>query len=65
MTTTYARRDDAIHNEIILTLGDYAQDHNIDAIADQLIICDGSGLNPEYSLNPDADFWGIVAANAL
>ena len=65
MTTTYARRDDAIHNEIILPLGDYAQEHDIDAIADQLIICDGSGLNPEYSLNPDADFWGIVAAHAL
>ncbi|ACP33598.1 hypothetical protein [Corynebacterium aurimucosum] len=63
--TTYARRDDAITREIIEPLGEYAAEHNIDAIADELIICDGTGLDPVYYINPDADFWNIVANNAL
>lgn len=63
--TTYARRDDAITREIIEPLGEYAAEHDIDAIADALIICDGSGLDPVYSLDQGADFWAIVAANAL
>ena len=61
MTTAYSRRDDAITREIIEPLGEWAEEHDIGAIADHLIICDGTGLNPEYSLNPDADFWGTVA----
>ena len=63
--TTYTSRNDAITREIIEPLGDYANEHDIDAIADQLIICDGTGLNPKYSLDEDADFWDIVAANAI
>lgn len=64
MTATYSRRNEAVQREIIEPLGEWAEEHNIDAIADQLIICDGSGLNPKYSLDQDADFWGVVAANA-
>lgn len=63
--TTYARRDDAITREIIEPLGEYAAEHDIDAIADTLILCDDNGLNAEYYLDEDADFWGIVAAHAL
>ena len=63
MTTTYSRRNEAVQREIIEPLGEWAEEHNIDAIADQLIICDGSGLNPKCSLDQDADFWGVVAAN--
>lgn len=63
--TTYARRDDAITREIIEPLGEYAAEYDIDAIADQLIVCEDTGLNAEYSLDEGADFWGIVAANAL
>lgn len=63
--TTYARRDEAITREIIEPLGEYAAEHDIDAIADQLIICEDNGLNAEYRLDEDADFWNIVASNAL
>lgn len=65
MTTSYARRQDAIAHEITGPLGEYANEHDIDAIADALIICEDNGLNAEFYIDPDADFWGIVAANAL
>lgn len=63
--TTYARRDDAITREIIEPLGEYANEHDVDAIADALIICEDNGLNAEFYIDPDADFWAVVAANAL
>lgn len=63
--TTYARRDEAVLREIIEPLGEWANEYDVDAIADKLVICDGSGLNPVYSLDQDADFWAVVAVNAL
>lgn len=63
--TPYARRDEAVLREIIEPLGEWADEYDVDAIADELVICDGSGLNPVYSLDQDADFWAVVAANPL
>lgn len=63
--TTYARRNDIIAQEITGPLGEYAAEHDIDAIADALIVCDTDGLDPVFYIDPDADFWGTVAANAL
>lgn len=59
---TYATRDEAIQREIIDPLGEYAAVHDIDAIADELIICDASGL---YYLDEDVDFWDAVFTKAL
>jgi hypothetical protein len=35
--TTYTTKNDAIQYEIIEPLGEWANEHNIDAIADELI----------------------------
>ena len=73
--TTYATRDDAIQHEIIEPLGEYAQEHDVDAIADKLIvwhdhITPGGRVDfalSGYQVNPDEkpNFWDIVADNAL
>lgn len=58
----YITRDEAIQREIIDPLGEYAAVHDIGAIADELIVCDDSGL---YYLDEDADFWDVVFTKAL
>lgn len=62
---TYITRDEAIQREIIDPLGEYAAVHDIDAIADELIICDDSGSDVVYYLDEDADFWDAVFTKAL
>lgn len=62
---TYTDRNEAIHNEIILALGEYADEHNIDAIADEVLISIGEGTQYRIILNEDVDFWAVVEANAL
>lgn len=63
--TTYTTRNEAIQREIIEPLGEYAAEHDIDAIADALITCDSEGINPVFYIDEDADFWAVVEANAL
>ena len=59
--TTYTTRNEAVQHEIIEPLGEYAQEHDIDAIADTLIKVEDEG----FTIDQDADFWAVVAANAL
>lgn len=59
--TTYATRNEAIDREITAPLGEYADQHDIDAIADELIKTEGEG----FYLDEDADFWATVEAHAL
>lgn len=59
--TTYTTKNEAIQREIIEPLGEWAEEHNIDAIADQLIQATGEG----FTIDQDADFWGVVANNTL
>lgn len=59
--TTYTTKNEAIQREIIEPLGEYANEHDVDTIADELIIAGDNG----FHLNQDADFWGVVANNAL
>lgn len=61
MTTTYTTRNEAVQREIIEPLGEWAAEHDVDAIADQLIKTEGEG----FYLDQDADFWEVVANNAL
>lgn len=65
MSTIYSTRNEAIQNEIIASLGDYVDQHNIDAIADQLIIMDTDNGEATYHVDEDADFWAIAEANAI
>lgn len=62
----YATRQDVIDQEIIPSLGVYATEYDIDAIADALIIQgeDKNG-NPTYHVVDSADFWEVVENNAL
>lgn len=61
---TYTTRDEAITREIIEPLGEYANEHNIEEIEEQVIITTGEGTELRYHLNEDVDLWEIVAANA-
>lgn len=63
--TTYTTYNDAVQNEIINPLGEYAQEHNIEAIADQVLTTTGEGTNYSYTLREDIEFWDVVANNAL
>ncbi|MGV0438848.1 hypothetical protein ACUY2L_06715 [Corynebacterium mastitidis] len=65
--TTYTTRNEAIDREIIEPLGQWADEHDIDAIADQVLETTGGGIHYAYRLieNLTHDgFWEIVAACA-
>lgn len=65
--TTYTTRTEAIEREIIEPLGEYADDHDIDAIADETIIETGEGVNLRFMTREDLDhddFWAIVEKHA-
>lgn len=59
--TTYTTRTEAIQREIIEPLGEHADAHDIDAIADAVL----GDYEAGYALRDDVDFWEIVANNAL
>lgn len=63
----YTTRDEAIQAEIITPLGEHADDHDIDAIAEKVIITTGHGTNEfGYTTEVEAEeFWAIVEAHAL
>jgi len=60
MDINFTSRQDAIR-EITSTLGEYADQHDIEAIADEALTTDASG----YSIIEDENrFWEIVAKHA-
>lgn len=65
--TTYTTRTEAIDREIIEPLGQWADEHDIDAIADQVLETIGEGVHYAYRLIEGLahdGFWEIVAACA-
>ena len=55
--TTYATRDEAIHHEIIVPLGEFAHEHDIEAIAGEVL----GGYVDGYQVMVDINaFWEIV-----
>ena len=66
--TVYSTRDEAIQNEIITPLGQYVNEHNIDAIADEIIRQDNLGNGEVYYFNAlegePENVWDVVANNA-
>lgn len=62
---TYTDRNEAIYNEIIIPLGGYTEEYDIDAIADQVLTTTGEGKEFRIILDEDVDFWAVVEANAL
>lgn len=63
--TTYTTRDEAIAREIIEPLGEYASEHDTDAIADAVLTTTGEGIDYRYTTRDDVGFWEIVAQHAL
>lgn len=59
--TTYTTKNDTIQYEIIEPLGEWAEEHNIDAIADELITSTDTG----FHIDDTKDFWEVVANNPL
>lgn len=57
----YTTRNEAVQREIIEPLGEYAQEHNIDAIADELIVTTATG----FHIDEAKDFWAVVSNNTL
>lgn len=62
LPTTYTTRTDCIDQEIIIPLGEYVHDHDIDVIADELILTDEKG---RYYIDPKKDFWQTVQNNII
>ncbi|MCT1819342.1 hypothetical protein M3B96_10370 [Corynebacterium propinquum] len=62
---TYTTRNEAIHYEIELPLGEYADEHDIDAIADEVLTTTGEGVDYRWTIDEDVDFWAIVEKHAL
>ena len=65
MSTIFTTRNEAIEAEIITPLGEFADEHDIDAIADQVLTTTGEGVDYRWTIDEDADFWEIVANNQL
>lgn len=63
--TTYTDRNEAIAQEITAALGQYADEHDIDAIADEVLETTGEGNGYRYQIREDVDFWEIVEKHAL
>lgn len=62
---TYTTRDEAIKYEIIEPLTDYAADHDIEAIADEVIDSIGEGVDYRFICAvEDDEFWEIVQKHA-
>lgn len=61
----YTTRNEAIEAEIITPLGEFADDHDIDAIADELLTTTGEGTEYGFTIDEDADFWEVVANNQI
>ena len=59
--TRYTTRHEAIHREIIEPLAESAPDFNTDAIANAVLL----GYTDGYALNPDVDFWAVVAKHEI
>lgn len=62
---TYINQNDAINAEIIEPLGEFVNDFDVEAIADETLT--GIIIGNEYFITPreDVDFWDIVEAHAL
>lgn len=63
--TTYTTRNEAIDREIIQPLGEYAGQFDIDAIADQVLVSVGEGIDYRFTTNDDIDFWDVVAQHEI
>ncbi|MBK4159234.1 hypothetical protein GWO56_06740 [Corynebacterium macginleyi] len=63
--TTYTTRNEAIDREIITPLGEYADQHDVDAIAGEVLTTTGEGIDYRYTLREDVDFWDVAAQHAL
>ena len=59
--TVYTTRNEAVAREIVAPLGEFASQHDVEAIADMLIKAGDEG----FYLDTDADFWSVVEAHAV
>lgn len=62
--TTYTTRDEAITREIIEPLGEWAAQHDIDAIAETYLTTTGEGTTYAWTAREELDFWAVAEANA-
>lgn len=67
--TTYTTYEEAVQREIIEPLGEWVEDFDIEAIADEVIVSVGEGVNYRFTLEEGFEehdtFWGVVAKHAL
>lgn len=73
--TVYSTRPEAVHREIVEPLGEYACEHDVDAIAEELIVWT-EATTPRGHVDPlrtgfrlrdvsTAEFWATVERHAL
>lgn len=63
--TTYTDRHEATYREIIEPLGEWADNFDIEAIADEALEGIGTGTNYRLRLRGDIDFWDVVEKHAI
>lgn len=62
---TYTDLHEATYREIVEPLGEWANDFDIEAIADEAIEGIGTGINYRLRLREDIDFWDVVEKHAI
>ena len=62
---TYTDLNEATYREIIEPLGEWADDHDIEAIADEVIEGIGTGTDYRLRLRDGIDFWDVVEKHAI
>lgn len=66
MSIGYTSYNEAVQREVIEPLGEFAEDHDIEAIAEEVIGTEGTGT--DYIFVPivsESEFWKIVERHAV
>lgn len=67
---TYTTRDEAIYNEIVIPLGEHYREHDIEAIAAEVIADEAIAFDPHErvfycAVRDNDEFWNVVERNVL
>lgn len=62
MSATYTTRDEAVLREVVEPLGEYVSEHDVQAIADEVL---GDHAEGYACVVTEAEFWAVVERHAL
>lgn len=66
MTSRYTTYNDALHHEVIVPLGEHVDDFDVNAIGEEVIGTEGTGVDYCFVCTVDeTEFWKIVERHAI